>query len=85
MSYGIRIVSSYSNIICRNNFIDNNPSESGHQAYDNTGNNMWDYGGVGNYWSDLGDNDGGPGEYWIDIDGNDRYPRGPEDEQFEQE
>jgi len=85
-SYGIRLKpdeghSHSSNTITQNNFIDNNDSFPGHQAYDTnelSSNNEWNY----NYWSDDDQNPGsGEGKYYIDgrtpPDCNkDNYPEG---------
>jgi len=63
--YGMYLPSSSSNIIYRNNFLDNN--RSAYSVLSNT----WDKNGQGNYWSDYS----GTGAYTIRPGGgNDNYP-----------
>ncbi len=49
--YGIQLKNSGDNIIHGNNFVNNKKSD----AYDDSGNNQWDDGAVGNYYSDFDD------------------------------
>ena len=80
--YGVKLYNSSDNYIYENEFIDNNASNSGHQAWDNRATNYWNttelsknY--VGNRWKDWDDNSGFPSTY--DIDGGtnkDKRPKG---------
>lgn len=76
--YAIKAFDSYDNYIYENVFIDNNASNSGHQACDNKNSNHWNTTTIGNYWTDWDDNPGAPGEYNIDGSGGnkDYHPRG---------
>lgn len=82
-TYYIRLVASTGdippseNIIYHNNFIDNDAV--GELGFDDGTNNIWDYGGEGNYWSDYtGSDDDGDGigdtPYEIDSNTYDNYP-----------
>lgn len=71
---GFHLSDSTSNLIFHNNFINNT-----YQAFDLEGNNSWDNGVEGNYWSDYagGDANGdGAGDtpYIIDLDSRDNFP-----------
>lgn len=61
--YGLEMRSSSGCTITENIFNRNNGAGSGHdpnivQAYDDTVNNSWYKGGIGNYWSDFNGSDG---------------------------
>jgi parallel beta-helix repeat protein len=81
--YGVKIRNSYDCNIYYNDFISNNASNAGHQAWDNKGenDNNWDDGvDTGNYWSDLESNPGWDLDEVYSIDGDDNrdnYPSGP--------
>jgi len=70
-SYGIYMYDAADNLFYRNNVANNGASAS--QGRDNTANNYYDNGTIGNYWSDWG----GSGNYSIDGTGGavDRYPQ----------
>jgi len=64
---GIIVEGSSNNNIYANNFIDN-----GMPPYDDTGENTWDNGSIGNYWSDYSGD--GSAHYTIPKLGIDRFP-----------
>jgi parallel beta-helix repeat protein len=73
-SIGINVLNSGSNTIYCNSFINN-----GQQVNISSLPNAWDYGGLGNYWSDYAgtdaDGDGiGDTSYLIDSNNQDNYP-----------
>jgi len=70
---GIILWSCNGNWIYHNNIVDN----LGQQSYDDTGNNHWDNGYEGNYWSNYNgtDLDGdGIGDTYLPWEGVDYYP-----------
>jgi len=74
--YGVKLYNSSDIYIYENVFIDNNASNSGHQACDNRNSNDWNITDIGNYWSDLKDNPNFPDNYSIDCDSNiDYHPK----------
>jgi len=74
--YGVKLYNSYNNYVYENNFIENNVTYKGHQAWDNGNTNYWNA-TKGNYWSDWQNNSGFPDNYSIDSGSNkDYYPKG---------
>ncbi len=81
--FGLRIVQGFDNLIYFNNFTENINGQTMQplNAEDNSGNNKWDNGTIGNYWDDyLGkdsdDNTIGDTPYTVSgsSGGTDRYP-----------
>ena len=74
--YGIQFSSSSNNILYQNNLVNN----SNYNAYDYNGNNQWDWGTIGNYYSDYTGTDSngdGIGDTTYPIPGGssaDNYP-----------